>query len=108
LLFPTHFFSKKYTEEFQLDSGSARDFFLSARKSKISLFRLKSPTSKLEKCLGIWFTKFINTVLQCTEVRFASFLSGGFTNMVVINPPEKKLAKRTFVQCSLEDLEWWT
>ena len=30
-----------------------------------------------------------------TEVRFASFLSGGFTTMIVINPPEKKLAKRT-------------
>ena len=36
--------------------------------------------------------------LQCTEVRFASFLSAGFTSMAVINPPEKKLAKRTSVQ----------
>ena len=35
---------------------------------------------------------------QLTEVRFASFLSGGFTTMTVINPPEKKLAKRTSVQ----------
>ena len=35
---------------------------------------------------------------QCTEVRFASFLSGGFTTMAVINPPERKLAKRTSVQ----------
>jgi hypothetical protein len=34
---------------------------------------------------------------NCTEVRFASFLSGGFTTMVVINPPKKKLTKRTFV-----------
>ena len=32
---------------------------------------------------------------HCTEVRFASFLSGGFTTMAVINPPERKLAKRT-------------
>ena len=32
---------------------------------------------------------------QCTEVRFASLLSGGFTSMAVINPPEKKLANRT-------------
>ena len=31
---------------------------------------------------------------KCTEVRFASFLSGGFTTMAVINPPERKLAKR--------------
>ena len=31
-------------------------------------------------------------------MRFASFLSGGFTTMTVKNPPEKKLEKRTSVQ----------
>ena len=36
---------------------------------------------------------------DCTDMRFASFLSGGFTSMAVINPPEKKLAKRTSVPC---------
>ena len=36
--------------------------------------------------------------VQCTEVLFDSFLSGGFTTMAVINPPERKLAKRTTVQ----------
>ena len=35
---------------------------------------------------------------QCTEVRFASFLSGGFATIAVINPPERKLAKCTSVQ----------
>ena len=36
---------------------------------------------------------------QCTEVRFASFLSSGFiTAAIVVNPPEGRLAKRTFVQ----------
>jgi hypothetical protein len=30
---------------------------------------------------------------------FASFISGGFTVMAVINQPEKKLAKRTSLQC---------
>ena len=35
---------------------------------------------------------------QCTEVRFASFLSGGFITAIVVNPPEMKLAKRTSVQ----------
>ena len=29
---------------------------------------------------------------QFIDVRFASFLSGGFTTMAVINPPETKLA----------------
>ena len=33
-----------------------------------------------------------------TQVRFASFLSDGFTIMAVMNPPERKLAKRTSVQ----------
>ena len=35
---------------------------------------------------------------HCTEVCFASFLSGGFTTMSVINPPERKQAKHTYVQ----------
>jgi hypothetical protein len=30
-------------------------------------------------------------------VRFASFLSGGFTTMAELNRPERKLAKRTSV-----------
>ena len=32
---------------------------------------------------------------HCTEVRFASLLSGGFITAIVVNPPERKLAKRT-------------
>ena len=36
---------------------------------------------------------------HCTEVRFATFLSGGFTTIAVINPPERKLEKRTTVHC---------
>ena len=39
-----------------------------------------------------------SSVAQCTEVRFASLFSGGFTIMAVINPPEKKQANRTSVQ----------
>ena len=35
---------------------------------------------------------------QFTKVRFASFLSGGFITAVVVNPPESKLAKRTYEQ----------
>ena len=37
--------------------------------------------------------------MHCTEVRFVSFLSGGFTTMTVINLPERKLAKRTSMKC---------
>ena len=35
---------------------------------------------------------------QCKELHFASLLSGGFTTMAIINPPEKKLTNRTSVQ----------
>ena len=35
---------------------------------------------------------------ECTVVRFASFLSSGFTTVAVINPPKRKLAKRTSVE----------
>ena len=38
-------------------------------------------------------------------MRFASFLSGGFITAIVVNPPEKKLAKRTSVQWG-ESLEF--
>ena len=37
--------------------------------------------------------------VHCTDMHFASFLSGGFTTMAAINPPESKLAKRNSVQC---------
>ena len=39
---------------------------------------------------------------HCTEVRFASFLSGGFTTMAVINPPEMKLTKTHLCALDLE------
>ena len=44
--------------------------------------------------------------IQSTEVRFSSFLSGGFTTMAVINPPERKLAKRTCVHCAAYRCPW--
>ena len=36
------------------------------------------------------------------EVHFASFLSGGFTTMVVINPPERKQAKPTSLHSAVQ------
>ena len=42
----------------------------------------------------------LSVVHHCREVRFASFLSGAFTTMEVINQPERKLAKRTSVHWS--------
>ena len=37
-----------------------------------------------------------------TEVRFANFLSGGFTTMAVMNPPEKKLENAPLCIATLE------
>ena len=42
--------------------------------------------------LGLKCLRKVHLNTQCTEVRFDSFLSGGFTTMAVINPPERKLA----------------
>ena len=39
---------------------------------------------------------------QWTEVQFASFFSGGFITAIVVNIQERKLAKRTSVQCSMQ------
>jgi hypothetical protein len=38
-------------------------------------------------------------------VRFASFFSVGLTTIAVMNPPEKKLKKRTSVSYALEEFE---
>ena len=35
---------------------------------------------------------------HCTVVYFASFFSGGFITAIVVNPPERRLTKRTSVQ----------
>ena len=37
---------------------------------------------------------------KCTEVCLASFFSGEFITAIVLNPPERKLAKRTSVRCA--------
>ena len=36
---------------------------------------------------------------QCKDVRFVNFFSAGFITAIVVNPPERRLAKRTSVQC---------
>ena len=44
-----------------------------------------------------------NLSMHCKEVRFASFFSGEFITVIVVNPPERKLAKRISVALP----EWW-
>ena len=46
--------------------------------------------------------KFLESSLSvhCTEVRFASFLSGGSITAILVNPPESKVVKRTSVHCT--------
>ena len=48
--------------------------------------------------------EFQATAKHCTEVRFASFLSGGFITAIVVNPPEKKLEKRTSEEWVIKDV----
>ena len=40
-----------------------------------------------------------------TGVRFISFLSGGFTTIAVINPTEKKFAKRIYVKWAKNNMK---
>ena len=44
--------------------------------------------------------KLISSWTPMHRGAFLSFLSGGFITAIVVNPPERKLAKRTCVHCS--------
>ena len=46
----------------------------------------------------MYFFWCIDGVRYCTEVRFASLLSGGFITAIVVNSPKRKLTKRTSVR----------
>ena len=59
--------------------------------------KASKPDYVIIECSIITVITFIVTFI----VSFASFLSGGFINMAVINPPGKKLAKRTSVHCTV-------
>ena len=41
---------------------------------------------------------------HCTEVQFDNFLSGRFITAIVVNPPERKLTKCTYVHWSIKDI----
>ena len=43
---------------------------------------------------------FTHSTNHSTEVRYVSFLSGGFITAIVVNPPERKLENRTSVHSS--------
>ena len=43
--------------------------------------------------------------LNCTDVRFTSFLSSKFITAIVVNSLERKLAKQTSVNCWKCDVE---
>ena len=43
---------------------------------------------------------------QCTEVRFASLLSGGFIAAIVVNLPERELAKAPLCNGSSATIQW--
>jgi hypothetical protein len=61
------------------------------------LSKLQGTTSYFDGNMGRVGVK--SDTVQCTEVRFASFLSGGFITAIVVNLPERKL-------CSVADLSY--
>ena len=62
---------------------------------KLNIF-ISLPSFSASTALGASFGK--RKWSQCTEVRFANFLSRGFTTMAAINPLERKPSKHTSVQ----------
>ena len=56
-----------------------------------------SPPRRLPNVKQVTISKNHIGTQYCTEVRFASFLSGGFITAIAVKPPERKVAKRTSV-----------
>ena len=63
-----------------------------SRVSRLSILARKDKT----KMISQKYFAAMETY-HCTEVRFASFLSGGFITAILVNPPKMKQAKRTSV-----------
>ena len=93
------------------------DIVVSVMKSKqISLFKQWSlMTIRRKKADGIdyslihmvegnlrwfWHFQWYHKFAHCTKVQFASFQSGRFITVIVMNPPASKQAKHTSVHCT--------
>ena len=68
--------------------------------------------SRINVALHLLLTPFIlgqttPVLYHCTDVHFAIFPSGRIITAIVVNPPEKKLAKHTYVHCcGLSKIFW--
>ena len=84
-----HTFAKKNP----FSAWTGRHLFLVLVLNNTYHCRIEKPNQQVfcnQKCPTV-------LTVQWTEVRFTSFLSGGFITAIVVNPPERKLAKRTSV-----------
>ena len=94
--YPKQFFEKEVLLSSFVEPWESELAFTLFAKSSISFARRNKikqiKHQRKQKLPGIW-------AAHCTEMRFASLLSGEFTTMAVINPPENKLAKCTSVRC---------
>ena len=85
LLFGPNRTSKRPTYSFSLSMPQYVDSIRERRKRSLIIYKLTS---------NIFATP------HCTKVCFASFLSSRFITVIVLNPLEKKLAKRISVHCT--------
>ena len=100
LLFDTFFFEIQiFLVKFFLDTTYPVDCLntILFRNCFLGLYIVQSV--KQYKSHNSDFLDEYNPPWYCTEVRFASFLSGWFITVIVVNLPEMKLAKRTSVFC---------
>ena len=90
-------FPSKVNSHTVAHTPSVLNFFFASHEAKLSmkktgiLFFAPAKVNLYKSCGELSLS------VQCTEVRFASFLSGGFSTMAVRNPPERKLEKRISV-----------
>ena len=98
---------QELTSNYQGSLQASHGLVQNCKRTRIIFFYCKS----MYKLFRI---KWQVSVHHFTEVRFDSFLSGGFTTMVVINPLDWKLANRTSVhlvvdkrKIALSSSIWW-
>ena len=85
-----HFFREQRT------SGKGFTQINIAKQNKVKVRKFQNEFMN-SSFLPKYKQKIVRISALSTEVRFARFLSGRFTAMVVINPPERKLTKRASV-----------
>ena len=75
-----------------------RNLIFNAKQTILPPWQKVSLTLGLPRNIQNAIFKTVTMTNHRTEVHFSIFFSGGFITAIVVNPPERKLAKHTSVQ----------